>query len=76
MVKVYTITRCPWCDKAKKYLKAKGVEFEAINIEEDHDAAVACQKLSGDTMVPVITPDDEHYVVGFDKAKIDALLGL
>lgn len=76
MVKVYTITRCPWCDKAKKYLQAKGVAFEAINIEEDANAAIACQNLSGDTIVPVITPDDKNYVVGFDKAKIDALLGL
>ena len=76
MVKVYSITQCPWCDKAKKYLKSKNVEYEEHNIEESEDDAKACLKLSGDTMVPVITPDDKDFVVGFDKSKIDTMLGL
>ena len=33
MVKVYSITTCPWCEKVKKYLKSKNVEFEEHNIE-------------------------------------------
>lgn len=76
MVKVYSITQCPWCDKAKKYLKSKNVEFEEHNIEESEEDAKACLKLSGDTMVPVITANDKDFVVGFDKAKIDTMLGL
>ena len=76
MVKVYSITQCPWCDKVKKYLKSKNVEFEEHNIEESDEDAKACQDLSGDTMVPVITPDGKEYVVGFDKAKLDTMLNL
>ena len=76
MVKVYSITTCPWCDKAKKYLQSKGIEYEEHNIEENEFDAQACLKLSGDTMVPVITADDVNYVVGFDKPKIDQMLGL
>ena len=76
MVKVYSITQCPWCDKVKKYLKSKNVDFEEHNIENSDEDAKACETLSGDTMVPVITPDDKEYVVGFDKAKIDTMLGL
>ena len=76
MVKVYSITQCPWCDKVKKYLKSKNVAFEEHNIENSDEDAKACEALSGDTMVPVITPDDKEYVVGFDKAKIDNILGL
>lgn len=76
MVKVYSITSCPWCVKAKKYLSSRGVAYEDLNIEEDEAARKACQELSGDLMVPVITADDKNFVLGFDKAKIDALLGL
>ena len=76
MVKVYSITQCPWCDKVKKYLKSKNVDFEEHNIENSDEDAKACLALSGDTMVPVITPDDEKYVVGFDKAKLDIMLGI
>ena len=76
MVKVYSITQCPWCDKAKKYLTSKGVEFEVRNIEENEDYAKECEQISGDTMVPVITEDGKNFVLGFDKAKIDAMLGI
>ena len=73
MLTVYSITQCPWCDKAKRYLKQKGVEYEEHNIEESQEDALACEKLTGDTMVPVIT-NGTDYVVGFDKEKIDALI--
>ena len=76
MVKVYSISNCPWCDKVKKYLKSKGVDFEECNIETNETALAECQKLTNDEAVPVTTADGKNYVLGFDKAKIDALLGL
>lgn len=76
MVKVYSISNCPWCDKVKKYLKSKGVDFVECNIETNETALAECQKLTNDEAVPVTTADGQNYVLGFDKAKIDALLGL
>lgn len=35
MVKVYSINECPWCEKVKKYLKSRNVDFEVHNIEEN-----------------------------------------
>ncbi len=40
MVKVYSITECPWCDKVKKYLKSKDIPYEEHNIEVNE---VTCQ---------------------------------
>ena len=34
-IQIYTTENCPFCIKAKKLLKAKGVEFEEINIKDD-----------------------------------------
>ena len=76
MVKVYSMTTCPWCVKAKAYLDSRGVAYETLNIDTDEEARRACLALSGDLMAPVITADDKNFVLGFDKAKIDALLGL
>ena len=76
MVKVYSINECPWCEKTKKYLKSRNVDFEEHNIELNEDDGDACYMLSGDLMVPVVTADDKTYVMGFDKAKLDELLGL
>ncbi len=52
------------------------MDYEEHNIEESDDDAKACLSLSGDTMVPVVTPDDKEYVVGFDREKIDNMLGI
>ena len=60
----------------KKYLHSRQVEYQECNIEEDEAALAECRALSGDEAVPVVTADGKEYVLGFDKAKIDALLGL
>ena len=76
MVKVYSIHQCPWCDKVKKYLKSKNIEFEERNVEDNEEYAKEAFAISGDDIVPVTTVDDKNFVVSFDKAKLDALLGL
>lgn len=74
MVKVYSFEGCPWCDKVKKYLTARGVEYEVRDIEENAEYAAECEKISGDLTVPVTTIDGKNFVLGFDKRKIDELL--
>ncbi|WP_278834788.1 glutaredoxin domain-containing protein [Mitsuokella multacida] len=76
MVKVYSITQCPWCDKVKKYLKSRGVAYEEHNIKLSDADRDECYKISGDLIVPVTTVNGKDFVVSFDKAKLDALLGL
>ena len=76
MLKIYSFEGCAWCAKCKRYLDSKGVAYEVHDIELNPEDAEACEKLTGDTAVPVITADDKNYVVGFDKAKIDEMLGL
>ena len=76
MVKVYSIIQCPWCDKVKKYLKSKNIAYEEHNIEEDEAARKECKAISGDLIVPVTTVNGKDFVVSFDKAKLDAILGI
>lgn len=76
MVKVYSITKCPWCDKVKKYLKSRNVEFEEYNIEHNEEYRAECLRISGDLTVPVTTVNGKDFVVSFDKAKLDAIIGL
>lgn len=76
MVKVYSIHDCPWCDKVKKYLQSKGVEYEERNVEENEEYAKEALAISGDDIVPVTTIDGKNFVVSFDKVKLDKLLNL
>lgn len=76
MVKVYSITVCPWCEKVKRYLKYRGIAYEEHNIERDAGAREECRRLSGDTIVPVTTADDKEFAVSYDREKLDRILGI
>ncbi|HHX10632.1 MAG TPA: glutaredoxin family protein [Firmicutes bacterium] len=74
-VVVYSTPTCPWCVRAKDYLKNAGIEFEEKDVSVDVQAAREMVKISGRMGVPVLDIDG-NVVVGFDKNKIDELLGL
>ena len=73
-VTLFGFEDCPFCQKTKRYLDARGVEYETRDIELDETAREECERISGDLAVPVTTIDGKNYVVGFDKKKIDELL--
>lgn len=75
MVKVYSTSVCPWCDKAKDYLKRKEVEFTQVNVQEDMEAREEMIAKSKQMGVPVLDINGT-IIVGFDKKAIDAALGL
>jgi len=72
-VKVYSTPTCPWCYKAKDYLKQKKVEFEDINVAENEDASNEMVEKSGQMGVPVLDINGK-IIVGFNKEEIDAAL--
>ena len=74
-VKVYSTPTCPFCVKAKQFLKDNSVEFEDIDVSSDSEAAKAIVEKSGQMGVPVLEIEDE-IIVGFDKEKISQTLGL
>ncbi|GFZ32888.1 NrdH-redoxin [Clostridium zeae] len=75
MVKVYTTNSCPWCVKAKSYLKAQGVNYEELNVQEDLTAREEMVNKSRQMGVPVLDINGT-VIVGFDKPAIDQALGL
>ena len=75
MVKVYTTNSCPWCVKAKTYLKSKDIAFEELTVQEDMDARQEMVNKSRQMGVPVLDIDGT-VIVGFDKPAIDTALNL
>lgn len=60
---------------AKNFLKDNGVEFEVIDVSQNQELAMDLINKTGQTGVPVIEIDGE-YIIGFDKQKLIAILGL
>jgi glutaredoxin-like YruB-family protein len=72
-VRVYSTKTCPWCDKAKEYLKSLNVAFESIDVSEDREAAMELVKKTRQMGVPVIRVG-ERYIVGYQPDQIKAAL--
>jgi glutaredoxin-like YruB-family protein len=72
---VYSTPTCSWCNTLKSYLRKNGIRFVDIDVSRDQRAAEELVRRTGQQGVPQ-TDIDGQIVVGFDKAKIDLLLGL
>ncbi len=77
-VKVFSTPTCPWCVKAKEFLKQNNVEFEDINVAENMEAAKEMIEKTGQMGVPVIMIIDdegkEYIIIGFNEPKIREIL--
>ena len=74
-VTVYSTPTCGYCTMAKEYLASKGIAFEDVDLSQDRARAQTVIEKTGQYAVPVIDIDGE-YIVGFDRDRIDSLLGL
>ena len=74
-VKVLTSQTWPHCPAVKNYLTEKNVPFEEKDINADMEARkeLIQRRIMS---VPTIIIDDTEVIVGFDKEKIDSILGL
>ena len=75
-VTVYSSESCPWCVKAKDFLKENKVEFEEKNVAEDESARNELVEKSGQMGVPVIIIEGNDPIIGFDVEAINKALGL
>jgi len=73
-VVIYSSNTCGYCTMAKEYFNENNVEYTEKNVSTDLEARKELMS-KGFMGVPVIYVEDE-VIQGFDKAKLDELLGL
>ena len=74
-VKIYSTPTCPYCIRAKQFLKDNSIIFEDVDVSADTEAGREIIEKSGQMGVPVLDIDGE-IIVGFDKEGIKRALGL
>ena len=74
-VTVYSTPTCPFCIRAKQFLKDNNIQFTDIDVSSDQIKAQEMIEKSGQMGVPVIDIEGE-IIVGFDKEKIKEALGI
>lgn len=72
---IFTTPTCSYCNLAKQYFRRNNVRFRDVDISKDAAAARDVVRRSGQMGVPVIDIGGK-IIVGFDKPKINQLLGL
>ena len=72
-VMVYSTPTCPYCVRAKQFLKDNSIGFEDINVAVDHEKAQEMVQKSGQMGVPVIDVEGE-IIIGFDRDKLKSSL--
>lgn len=74
-VTVYTTPTCSWCNTIKRHLQENGVRYREVDVSKDQNAAEEMVRRSGQQGVPQ-TDINGQVIVGFDKTKINSLLGI
>ena len=80
-VTIYTTMVCPYCSRAKRLLKRKGIGFDEIPVDHDPERMRVMVERSQRHTVPQIFIDDLS-IGGYDdmalldaRGELDALLG-
>lgn len=74
-VTVYTTPTCTWCNTIKRHLQESGVRYREVDVSRDQKAAEEMVRRSGQQGVPQ-TDINGEIIVGFDKTRINTLLGI
>ncbi len=72
---MFSTPSCSYCNMAKVYFRRNKIKFRDVDVSKDAAAARDLQRRSGQMGVPVIDING-RLIVGFDKPKINKLLGL
>ncbi len=72
-VKIYSTPTCPYCKRAKEFLKENKIAFEDIDVSKNQAAANEMIEKSGQMGVPVIDIDGQ-IIVGFDREALKKAL--
>ena len=73
-ITIFTTNTCAYCGMVKKWLGAKGMPYEEVNLDQFPERQAEALAVSGALTVPVtvVTKDDDsrEVVVGFNLAKL------
>lgn len=73
-ITIFTTNTCAYCVMVKKWLNAKGYDYEEVNIDQHPDRQQEAFEASGQLAVPVtvVTKQDDSkaVIVGYNLAQL------
>jgi glutaredoxin len=75
-MKLYVKIWCPWCIEAIDWLKARGYDFQLIDVLADADAFAHMRQISGQSLTPTLEMDNGDVLADFDVGQLEKFLRL
>ncbi len=73
-ITIFTTNTCGYCQMVKKYLTAKGMGYDEVNLDQHPHRRAEAQNLSGAMTVPITvvtkTDDTREVIVGYNLSKL------
>ncbi len=73
-ITIYTTNTCAYCVMVKRWLQAKGMSYNEINLDENPDKQSEALELSGALSVPVTVvtkhDDSREVVIGYNLSQL------
>ncbi len=73
-ITIFTTDTCAYCVMVKKWLGAKGYQYEEVNLNQQPDRQQEAFQLSGSLSVPVTVvtkqDDSQEVVVGYNLSRL------
>lgn len=73
-ITIFTTNTCAYCGMVKKWLQAKGYNYEEVNLDQHPDRQKEAFEVSGALSVPVtvVTKQDDsrEVVIGYNLARL------
>ena len=68
-VRLFVKPWCGWCRQAARWLDARGIQYETLDVKADLAAEREMRKLSGQGLAPVIDVDGQ-ILADFDAGQL------
>lgn len=73
-ITIYTTNTCAYCVMVKRWLQAKGMSYNEVNLDEHPQRQSEAMEISGSLSVPVTVvtkqDDSKQVVVGYNLAQL------
>lgn len=73
-ITIFTTNTCAYCGMVKRWLQAKGHNYEEVNLDSNPERQKEALEISGALTVPVTVvtkqDDSKEVIVGFNLAKL------
>jgi len=71
---VYIKPWCPWCVDAVAWMKARGMEFQEVDVLTDRPGHARMVEISGQSLTPTLEMPDGTVLADFDTGQLEQFL--